>query len=112
VATVDDLDQVIEQCQKALDEFVKGNPKPMQEMFSHRDDVSLANPFGPPVRGWDEVAQTMERAASNLKEGGMVAFEELAKYVTPELAYTVWLERQKAKLGGRGTLPRSHLGLR
>jgi ketosteroid isomerase-like protein len=102
LATVDDLDQVIEQCQKALDEFVKGNPKPMQEMFSHRDDVSLANPFGPPVRGWDEVARTMERAASNLKEGGMVAFEELAKYVTPELAYTVWLERQKAKLGGRG----------
>jgi ketosteroid isomerase-like protein len=102
VATVDDLDQVIEQCQKALDEFVKGNPKPMQEMFSHRDDVSLANPFGPPVRGWDEVARTMERAASNLKEGGMVAFEELAKYVTPELAYTVWLERQKANLGGRG----------
>jgi ketosteroid isomerase-like protein len=102
VATVDDLDQVIEQCQKALDEFVKGNPKPMQEMFSHRDDVSLANPFGPPVRGWDEVARTMERAASKLKEGGMVAFEELAKYVTPELAYTVWLERQKAKLGGSG----------
>ena len=102
MATVDDLDQVIEECQKALDEFVKGNPKPMQEMFSHRDDVSLANPFGPPVRGWDEVARTMERAASNLKEGGMVAFEELAKYVTPELAYTVWLERQKAKLGGRG----------
>jgi ketosteroid isomerase-like protein len=102
VATVYDLDQVIEQCQKVLDEFVKGNPKPMQEMFSHREDVSLANPFGPPARGWDEVAATMERAASNLKEGGMVAFEEVAKYVTPELAYTVWLERQKAKLGGRG----------
>ena len=102
MATVDDLDRVIEQCQLALDEFVKGNPEPMQMMFSHREDVSLANPFGPPVRGWDEVARTMERAASNLKEGGMVAFEELAKYVTPELAYTVWLERQKAKLGGRG----------
>jgi ketosteroid isomerase-like protein len=102
VATVNDLDQVIEQCQKALDEFVKGNPKPMQEMFSHREDASLANPFGPPARGWDEVAATMERAASNLKEGRMVAFEEVAKYVTPELAYTVWLERQKAKLGGRG----------
>jgi ketosteroid isomerase-like protein len=73
----------------------------MQEMFTHRDDVSLANPFGPPARGWDEVARTMERAASNLREGGMIAFEEVAKYVTPELAYTVWLERQKAKLGGR-----------
>src|SRR5215204_4683238 len=98
----DDLDEVIGQCQLALDEFVKGNPEPMQMMFSHREDVSLANPFGPPARGWDEVAQTMERAASNLRDGGMVAFEEVAKYVTPELAYTVWLERQKAKLGGRG----------
>src|SRR5919107_147554 len=98
----DDLDEVIGQCQLALDEFVKGNPEPMQMMFSHREDVSLANPFGPPARGWDEVAQTMERAASNLRDGGMVAFDEVAKYVTPELAYTVWLERQKAKLGGRG----------
>ena len=101
MAAADDLDRVIEQCQRALDEFVKGNPEPMQEMFSHREDVSLANPFGPPARGWDEVAATMDSAASNLRDGGMVAFEEVAKYVTPELAYTVWLERQKAKLGGR-----------
>jgi ketosteroid isomerase-like protein len=72
-------------------------------MITDRESFEIvSNPFGPPVRGWDEVARTMERAASNLKEGGMVAFEELAKYVTPELAYTVWLERQKAKLGGRG----------
>jgi ketosteroid isomerase-like protein len=101
MAAVDDVDQVIEQCQQALDEFLKGNPKPMQEMFSHRDDVSLANPFGPPAHGWEQVAATMNRAASNLREGGMVAFEEVAKYVTPELAYTVWLERQKAKVGER-----------
>ena len=33
MAAVDDLDQVIEQCQLALDKFVKGNPEPMQEMF-------------------------------------------------------------------------------
>jgi ketosteroid isomerase-like protein len=102
VSAKHDLDEVIRQCQLALDEFVKGNPEPMQMMFSHREDVSLANPFGPPARGWDQVAQTMERAASNFRDGGMVAFEEVAKYVTPELAYTLWLESQKAKLGGRG----------
>jgi ketosteroid isomerase-like protein len=101
MAAVEDLDRVIEQCQQALDEFVKGNPQPMQAMFSHRDDVSLANPFGPPARGWEQVAATMERAASNLRDGGMVAFENVAKYLTPELAYTVWLERQTAKVGGR-----------
>jgi hypothetical protein len=43
----------------------------------------------------------MERAASNLRDGEMIAFEDVAKFVTPGLAYTVWLERQKAKLGGR-----------
>jgi ketosteroid isomerase-like protein len=40
----------------------------------------------------------MERAASNLRDGGMIAFEDVAKCVTP--AYTVWLERQKAKVHG------------
>ena len=101
MAVLDDLDEVIKQCQRALDEFVKGNPGPMKAMFSHREDATLANPFGPPARGWEQVAATMDRAASNLREGGMVAFEDVAKYVTPELAYTVWLERQKAKVGGR-----------
>jgi uncharacterized UBP type Zn finger protein len=50
VSALDDLDEVIEQCQRALDKFVKGTPQPMQMMFSHREDVSLANPFGPPAR--------------------------------------------------------------
>jgi hypothetical protein len=36
----------------------------------------------------------MDHAASNLRDGAMFACEEVAKYVTPELAYTVWLERQ------------------
>ena len=99
--SVEDLDQVIERFQRALNEFLKGNPEPSKEMFSHREDVSLANPFGPPARGWEQVAATMERAASNLRDGEIVAFENIAKYVTPELAYTVWLERQQAKVSAR-----------
>lgn len=97
-----DLDDLIERFHQALDEFVKGNPEPCKEFFSHREDVTLNNPFGPPARGWDQVAATMDRAASNLREGAMISFDEVAKYVTPELAYTVWLERQKAKVGARG----------
>ncbi len=101
MTTIDDLDEVLEQCQRALGEFVKGNPAPMQMLFSHREDVTLANPLGPPARGWVQVAVTMERAASYLGDGEMVAVEPLAKYVTPELAYIVWVERAKAKVGGR-----------
>jgi ketosteroid isomerase-like protein len=109
MAAVDDLDEVVEQCQLALGEFVKGNPQPMQMMFSHQEDVSLANPFGPPVCGWGQVAQTMERAASRLRDGEMVAFENVAKYVTPELAYVVWVERQQAKVGRREDIAPSDL---
>ena len=43
----------------------------------------------------------MERAASNFRDGEITGFETVAKYVTPELAYTVWVERQQAKVGGR-----------
>ena len=96
-----DFDAVVEQYHLALGEFVKGNPEPAKMMYSHREDVTLANPFGPPVRGWEQVAATLERAASVIREGEVTGFDIVAKYVTPELAYMVWVERVKAKLGGR-----------
>ena len=42
----------------------------------------------------------MERAASNYRDGEIVGFENVAKYVTPEFAYIVEVERYKAKVGG------------
>src|SRR5436190_2088844 len=95
-----DFDQTVEQYHLALAEFPKGNPEPLKEFYSHREDVSLANPFGPPVRGWKQAAETMERAATNYRDGEAAGFEHVAKYVTPELAYIVEVERYKAKMGG------------
>jgi ketosteroid isomerase-like protein len=100
MATVDDVDQLIEQFHLASGEFLKGNPKPTQELFSHREDVTLANPFGPPVRGWDEVAKVSEHAASQVRDGEFVSAEIIEKNVTPELAYVVEIEQAKAKIGG------------
>jgi len=45
-----DFDQVIEQSHLALGEFAKGTPEPLKNIYSHREDVSLANPFGPAMR--------------------------------------------------------------
>jgi ketosteroid isomerase-like protein len=100
MAGVDDLDGVLEQFKRAGNEFVKGNPKPVQELFSHRDDVCLANPFGPPVRGWEQVAAAQERGASVFSDGEIYDFETVAKYVTDELACILWIERTNAKVGG------------
>ena len=96
-----DFDEVVEQYHLALGEFVKGNPEPAKMMYSHREDVTLANPLGPPARGWEQVAATLERAASQLRDGEKLGFDIVAKYVTPELAYIVELDHTKARVGGR-----------
>ena len=99
MATVDDVDRLIEQYQLALDEFMKGNPKSVQDLYSHREDASLANPYGPPVRGWDAIAKTTEHAASLRRDGRATGFEIVAKNVTPELAYVVQIENLESKVG-------------
>jgi hypothetical protein len=101
MAAVDDVDEVFEQYHLALGEFMKGNPEPVKKLFSHRDDVTFANPRGGVARGWEQVAETMERAASSRRDGEATGFEIVAKYVTPELAYVVEVERLEAKIDGR-----------
>src|ERR687897_788533 len=101
MSAVDDVDQLIEQWQLAAGEFVKGNPEPVKKLWSHKEDVTLANLYGPPVRGWEQVAKTIEHAASLRRDGEFVGSEIVAKHVTAELAYVVQLERAKAKVGAR-----------
>jgi ketosteroid isomerase-like protein len=100
MSDVDHVDKLIEQYQHATAEFVKGNPEPYKAVFSHREDVTLANPYGPPVRGWSGVAETLERTAARLRDGELVGSEIIAKYVTPALAYVVSLVWERAKVGG------------
>jgi ketosteroid isomerase-like protein len=104
MATVDDVDQLLEQWHPASGEFLKGNPEPVKKMWSHREDVTLANPYGPPARGWEQVAEVIDRAASQARDGELVSVEIVAKHVTAELAYVVQIERPKAKIGGSGDI--------
>ena len=97
----DNVDELIKQYNVAVGEFLKGNPEPVKKMWSHRLDVTLANPLGPAVRGWEQVAATVEHAASQMRDGEIVDVENIVKYVTPELAYIMRTERAKAKVGGK-----------
>jgi ketosteroid isomerase-like protein len=99
MSAVDDVDKLIEHYQLATAEFVRGNPEPYKALFSHREDVTLANPFSPTVRGWEQVSETLERTASLLRDGEFVGSDLISKYVTAELAYVVSLVRERAKVG-------------
>jgi ketosteroid isomerase-like protein len=101
VAAADDVDELIERYYRAQGEFLRGNPEPVKDLFSHRDDVTLANPYGPPVRGWEKVSKAMEHAASLRRDGTFVCWQIVAKYVSAELAYVVQIERAEARIGAR-----------
>ena len=99
-APSNDFDAVVERLRRALEPLFNGNPRPVKSLFSRRDDVTLANPFGPPRRGWNEVEDAVERAAANYRDG-LVRFDELSRYSTRDLGYVVQSERVEAKVGGR-----------
>lgn len=93
-------DLPLEEYHRAGREITNGNPEVYKALYSRRDDVTLANPFGPPARGWSEVSATLDRAAQNYRDGEVVGFENVATVVTPDLAYAVEIESYRARVGG------------
>jgi ketosteroid isomerase-like protein len=104
MAQAHESDPPLEEYHRAGLEITNGNPEVYKALFSRRDDVTLANPFGPPVRGWSEVSATLDRAAANYRNGEIVGFENVSTVITPDLAYTVEIESYRARVGGREEL--------
>lgn len=85
-------------------EITNGNPDVYKELYSRGDDVTLANPFGPPAAGWGEVSATLDRAAAKYRDGEVVGFENVSTVVTQDLAYTLEIESYRARVGGASEL--------
>jgi hypothetical protein len=99
-AASDELDRIIEEFRRAQHALVNGDAGPVKSLFSRRDDVTLSNPLGPTRRGWAQVEDATERAAANFRDGGDVSYEEVSRYVTPELAYLVQGEQSRRRWPG------------
>ena len=97
------LEEIIDRCHRELATLVNGDATPWNELFSHRDDVTLGNPFGPFVRGIDDVMSTVAAAAARYRDGEIVAFERVGTYLGNDLACIAEIERFTAKVGGSDT---------
>jgi ketosteroid isomerase-like protein len=96
-----EFDAVIDTYHRAAQAFARGDPAPMKSLWSWRGDVTLANPLGPPRRGWSDVEETMDAAAALLRDAERVDHERISKYVTEDLAFVLEIERIPGlKLGG------------
>ena len=94
-----ELTEAIEEDHRALNALVRGDPEPKKKMFSHRQDVTVANPIGPPIRGRDQIEETLDRVASQTQEGEPHRFKRIVEYATADLAYVLEIERTMAKVG-------------
>jgi ketosteroid isomerase-like protein len=96
---MDSFDELVERYHAALRAFFKGDPGPVIQMFSQRDDVVLCNPFHPFARGPKEIAETIEQAAFHYADGEFEP-ERVTAFATAELGYTVEIERFAAAVNG------------
>lgn len=98
-SSVQELEEVIQHYHTALDVFLRGSPEPMKALFSRGDDVVLANPFGPAVRGWESASARLEDASSRFSEGALLGFDRLASYTAADLATIFEVEHGKVSVG-------------
>ena len=94
------FDELVDLSHDAWGIFITGDPKPAQALYSRLPDVSNANPFGPVVLGYEACAATMDRAAGFYREGVVVGFDTLVKYVEGDIGLLVETERYSIKVGG------------
>ena len=95
-----DLEEFLGRYHRAVAAVLKGDSSPQERLWSRRDDVTLANPLGPPARGWTEVSRALRRAVSQLSDGEVLASEQISGYSSGDLAYILEIERSRVKVGG------------
>lgn len=94
-----DLDEFRNRYRRSLEAFIRGDPEPQKELWSRSEDVTLANPLGPPAKGLDRVFEAMETAAAAVSEGEGLTYEVVSSYATADLAYDVALQGGRMRIG-------------
>ncbi len=93
------INAALEKFKAAANSFAQGDPGPMKALFSHRDDVTLANPFGPAVLGWDKVGSALDYASSRFSDGEMTDIKTIARYEAPDLVTFLDTEHWRTRVG-------------
>jgi lactoylglutathione lyase len=98
-----DFGRAVERTQRAVAALLQGDPEPEKELWSRRDDVTLANPYGGYRRGWPEVEVGLDLAADGFVQGGTCVFEVISREAGSDHGFVFEMERFESNLtDGRG----------
>lgn len=94
-----DLDVAIDRMRAATVELINGRPAAWKALCSRQPNATLFGGWGGHERGWEQLGPRYDWASARFA-GGEVAFEELARHVSANLACTIHLERMRVRLTG------------
>ncbi len=75
----------------ALNAMFIGDLQPLQDIWSHAEDVTLMDPFGGRLTGWEAVGGEFTKVGA-MKLGGKIVFKDLHLYAGSDLGYTIGVE--------------------
>jgi ketosteroid isomerase-like protein len=104
-----DLTEFLAEYQRSVEAFITGDPEPQKRLWSRADDAVLANPLVPVAQGWEAIARVLDETAALLHDGTPSAVERISGYATPDLAYTVVIERDLVRIGDAAAAAESTL---
>src|SRR5687768_10428356 len=97
------------QWESAQSRFINGDPSLWKQNSSQGDDASIFGAFGGSEKGWKEVGARYEWASAQFEDSGAKQkIEYLSTEVSGDVAFTVSIERQVARIvGQKEATPRS-----
>ena len=80
-----------DQLYAALNAMFIGDLKPMDNLWSHTDNVTDMGPFGGRLTGWEAVGEEFKKEAA-MKLGGKIVCKDLHIYAGTDMGYTICVE--------------------
>jgi ketosteroid isomerase-like protein len=98
----DDFDSAVTAYRDAQVSLLHGDAAAVLALWSTRDDISIANPFGPPQCGQENVIAAIQKGAAQY-HSGLRRFEEIGRFSTADLGYVVQVEHTSARAAASGS---------
>lgn len=94
----------------ALLAMANADPQPTLALWSRRAEAVLANPLGPPKRGFASIETETKRVAAMFAgAAGPLEFDEVSRVVTSGLACVIGIERMRARRVGSEDITQNSL---
>lgn len=95
-----DFQETLDQVETAINQFITGDATAYKAYWSPTANVSIFGAWGAYEQGWEQVGPRLDWAAARF-QGGTLTYERLAQGCSGDMGYSIWLEKNMARLAGQ-----------